>query len=115
MTLLHLLILSLCTIFISGQAITEALNEGTVDANMPSIPAAQRSAVKIVSLDADSRLVEAVAEDQSTHSPYIEVATGLQYQDQNGQWRPSQEIITLMDDGSAVAVEGRYRVRFEPN
>ena len=51
----------------------------------------------------------------STGHRYLTVATGLNYQDTNGVWQPSQEAVDLMPDGTGAAVHGRTKVYFSPN
>jgi hypothetical protein len=45
---------------------------------------------------------------------YTEIATGLNFEPPGkpGQWTPSSEKITLLDDGSAVALQGRHQASF---
>ncbi len=42
---------------------------------------------------------------------YTELATGLCYQ-QNGQWQDSEELISILRDGSAAATNGQHQVYF---
>ena len=41
--------------------------------------------------------------------------TGLNYQDESGTWRESQDLIELMPDGSAAALRGSLKARFSAN
>ncbi len=54
---------------------------------------------------------------QSTLRPstFVEVASGLNYQDESGIWRASGDLIELADDGGAVALQGPIKVRFNGN
>jgi thrombospondin type 3 repeat protein len=54
---------------------------------------------------------------QSTLRPstFVEVAPGLNYQDESGIWRASEDLIELTDDGGAAALRGQHKVRFSPN
>lgn len=45
---------------------------------------------------------------------YVELATGLNYQDEQGQWQESRELIEPSKDG-AVARHGQHRMMFAPN
>ena len=102
-----------------GQTIEEAPADDPAsleqtDAGTPS--GVLRNATRVIPLDADARRVEPILEDPAQRIPsYIEVGTGLQYQNENGQWLESQDLIELMDDGSAAALRGRHKVTFEPN
>jgi len=42
---------------------------------------------------------------------YIELATGMHYQD-NGQWLDSKEEIQILPNGTAAAIQGQHRVYF---
>src|ERR1044071_6047538 len=45
---------------------------------------------------------------------YTTFAQGLNYVDESGQLRPSQDLIELTDDGGAVATKQPHNVRFRP-
>jgi hypothetical protein len=43
---------------------------------------------------------------------YVELATGLNFIDANGQWTPSTEQIQILNDGSALANQAPHQVQF---
>ena len=78
---------------------------------------------RVIALDANSSAVEWV--ERLTNAAdggmvarshrYIEVVTGLNYQDQSGRWRESEDLIELTDDGGAAASRGPHKVHFNAN
>lgn len=48
-------------------------------------------------------------------SSYVEVGNGLTYQDDLGQWHDSEDLIEIMEDGTAAALKGPNKVRFQAN
>jgi hypothetical protein len=46
---------------------------------------------------------------------YVEISNGLTYQDDNGTWQDSQDLIELTQDGTAAAVHGPNKVTFSAN
>lgn len=45
---------------------------------------------------------------------FLQIESGLNYQDSNGQWAPSQEVITVISNG-ATAWNGQHKVTFGVN
>src|SRR2546428_5171324 len=80
-------------------------------------------ALRVLGRDADSssmewteRLTNAVTgEVKERNHSYVKVGTGLNYQDESGTWRESQNLIELMPDGSAAALRGSLKARFSAN
>ncbi len=46
---------------------------------------------------------------------YTELATGMHYQDANGQWAESSETIEIQPDGSAAALKGQQQAYYPPD
>jgi hypothetical protein len=76
------------------------------------------SSVTIISRDANSKIWERTVYKQMPNGQvitnkhqYMELATGLCYQ-QNGQWVDSQEQINILPDGSTAATNGQHQAYF---
>ena len=99
---------------------SQAQNAGaSASANQPALPAATE--YRVVDIGANHRVwqretYEAGPNGQiMTHiHTYHELASGLNYQDANGQWQESQELIEAFPNG-AVARKGAYQVIFADN
>ncbi|HTR41478.1 MAG TPA: hypothetical protein VMH87_07665 [Pseudomonadales bacterium] len=81
-----------------------------------AVPSATQPA--IISRDANSRIWKSTSYELSPSGQtvprlhqYTELASGLCYQ-QNDQWRDSQEMISILPDGSAEAIQGQHQVYF---
>jgi parallel beta-helix repeat protein len=94
---------------------SEAQNIGSsADAKQP----AAASSYRVVDQGANHRVWQWETDEQlpdgtvlpHVHS-YTELASGLNYQDANGQWQESQELIEAFP-GGAVARQGQYQVIF---
>lgn len=46
---------------------------------------------------------------------YVSVSAGENYLDSSGTWQPSQDLIEVMQDGSAASVHGPCKAYFSPN
>lgn len=75
----------------------------------------------VVSRDANSRVWQSTTYEISQSGQtiphlheYTELASGLCYQ-QNGQWVDSQEQISILSDGTAVATNGQHQAYFPPD
>jgi uncharacterized repeat protein (TIGR03803 family) len=74
---------------------------------------------KIIQQDGNSRVWRREIYSQMSNGEvitniqkYTELATGLNYQNDNGQWLASQEEIDLQPDGSAAAIQGQHQAYF---
>jgi len=66
--------------------------------------------------EADIPLVNpAPGQARTTHTQFITLASGLNYQDSTGQWQPSLDLIEIQSDGSAAANYGPGKVRWLAN
>jgi hypothetical protein len=62
------------------------------------------------------RLTNAVTgEVKERNHSYVKMGTGLNYQDESGTWRESQDLIELLPDGSAAALRGSLKAHFSAN
>ena len=52
---------------------------------------------------------------RTTNRAYIELATGLNYQDSQGRWVESREEIEISPSGGAVARQGQHKAKFAGN
>jgi len=80
------------------------------------------TAYSVIARDANSRVWQSQTISQTASGQtvtntqhYTELATGLNYQDANGQWTESKQEITLTPQGSAEAVQGQHKVYFPPD
>src|SRR6266568_6428680 len=81
------------------------------------------STLRVITRDANSSTVEwtelltnaVTGEVTQQNHRYVTVGTGLNYQDESGQWRPSEDLIELQPDGSAAALRGPHKIHFSPN
>ena len=97
--------------------------ESLAQTGEPTVDPSAAAADHVIAQDANSctvewveRLTNAVSGHVSQRSHiYVEVGTGLNYQDESGRWRPSQDLIELTDDGGAAALHGPHKARFSAN
>jgi hypothetical protein len=63
---------------------------------------------------ADYKVLQKTTVENGTNRihKYTELATGLNYQNAQGQWQESKEEITLLPTGGAAATQGRHKVYF---
>ncbi len=86
-------------------------------------PTVDSATVRVLALDASSSAVEwtesitnaATGQITQRNHSYVQVGSGLNYQDESGQWRPSRDLIELTDDGGAAALRGPHKLHFNPN
>jgi hypothetical protein len=74
-----------------------------------------RDAVSTVWEGTEPVVLSGLGDAGAAISRYVEVASGLNYQDADGQWQPSQDLIELMPDGTAAALRGPTKAHFNPN
>jgi len=97
---------------LNAQLAPAALNTDAGGAEL-SVTARDASSSTVTWTESISNAVTG-AVSQRNHS-YVQVGSGLNYQDEAGQWQPSQDLIELTADGGAAALRGPHKVHFNPN
>ena len=107
--------------FLTAAALqAQTTSEGT---SAKSEPKTDSPALRVLTRDANSSTVEwtelltnaVTGEVTQQNHDYVTVGNGLNYRDESGAWRESQDLIELLPDGSAAALRGPNKVRFNPN